>query len=121
VERQCGHGVSGPSGQAGILPVTAKTIALKVDRDAASPRSPAATQLPSDGMRKLRPASPGRHAGSLPARKVTTEMLTTTTAPMGFIFSLWRWAVLADAVSLSAIEYSGPSTSEREKNDDDSE
>jgi hypothetical protein len=121
VERQCGHRIFGPAGQAGILPVTANTIVVEDDSDAVSSRSPSLTQLPFDGMWQLRPASPGRHAGSLSTRKMTKEILTTTNAPMGSFPSLWRWAVVAGAVSLTAIEHSGKGTSEREKNDDDSE
>jgi hypothetical protein len=98
-----------------------KTMAVEDDSDAVSPRFPSATQLPYDGIWQLRPARPGRHAGSLPTRKVTIEILTTTAAPMGSSPLLWRWSVVAGSVSVTALEHSGQSTSERKKNDDDSD
>jgi hypothetical protein len=121
VERQCGHPIFGPAGQAGISTVAAKTVAVEDYSDAVSPRTPSATQLAFDVVWLLRPARGGRHAGSSPTQKVTKEILTTTTAPMGSFPSLWRWAVVACAVSLTALAHSGRSTSGREKNDDDSD
>jgi Carboxyl transferase domain len=98
-----------------------KTIAVEDDSDALSPRTRSATQLAFDGIWRLRPARGGRHAGSLPTRKVTTEILTATAAPMGSSPLLWRWSVVAGSASVTAPAHSGQCTSEREKNDDDSD
>jgi hypothetical protein len=83
VERQCGHRIFGPAGQAGISPVAATTIVVEDDSDAVSPRTRSAAQLAFDGVLRLRPACGGRHAGLSPTRKLTKEILTTTAAPMG--------------------------------------
>jgi hypothetical protein len=71
VERQCGHRIFDPAGQAGISPVAAKTIAVEDDSDAVSPRTPSATLLAFDGVWLVREVSGGRHAGSSPTRKVS--------------------------------------------------
>jgi hypothetical protein len=122
VERKCGHRIFCPAGQGGISPVGSNTIAVEDDSDAVSPRTRSATQLAFDGVWRLRPARGG------PARRLVTDSESDKRdtddnwgANETFSFVLWRWVVVAGAVSLTALAYSGQSTSEGEKNDDDSD
>jgi hypothetical protein len=94
-----------PLGMPELSPVAAKTITGEDDS-----RCCLATHALSHAARirrrwQLRPSRGGRHAGSLPTRKVTTEILTTYTAAMGKSPSLWRRAVVAGAVSITALEH----------------
>ena len=60
----------------------------------------------------------GRHAGSIPTRKATVEILKATTVPIGSSLLLWRWAVLTVAISVTVLGHSGQSTTEMDNNNE---